>query len=192
VSYAIGSPSAGWPPVSPSAFRSPCRLACLIPGQPRARLGEPASHVRVIHARPVGTASARSLSTGVADPLAMTRRGPADLPSGPGKLDMKPAGTTAEGGGLPVVGRAALIACVAAGESGLWRACLLPLRIRPDGGTTGISQDRLHVRSGMDRLIHSEIRLVQIRPPSSARPAHTPVDRKLVQPRSGVVQRTRC
>src|SRR6516225_10248512 len=34
----------------------------------------------------------------------------------------------------------------------------------------------------MDRLIHSEIRLVQIRPLSSARPAHTPVDRKLVQP----------
>src|SRR5258705_4446247 len=33
-------------------------------GQPRARLGEPASHVRVIHAGPVGTASARSLSTG--------------------------------------------------------------------------------------------------------------------------------
>ena len=48
VPYAIGSPSAGWPPVSPSAFRSPCRLACLIPGQPRARLGEPASHVLVI------------------------------------------------------------------------------------------------------------------------------------------------
>src|SRR6266568_5985152 len=46
----IGSPSAGWPPVSPSAFRSPCRLACLIPGQPRARLGEPASHVLVIQA----------------------------------------------------------------------------------------------------------------------------------------------
>src|SRR5499427_10470775 len=47
VPYAIGSPAAGWPPVSPSAFRSPCRLACLIPGQPRARLGEPASHVLV-------------------------------------------------------------------------------------------------------------------------------------------------
>src|SRR5262249_41110718 len=46
----IGSPSAAWPPVSPSAFRSPCRLACLIPGQPRARLGEPASHVLVIQA----------------------------------------------------------------------------------------------------------------------------------------------
>src|SRR5262249_55835991 len=46
----IGSPSAGWPPVSPSSFRSPCRLACLIPGQPRARLGEPASHVLVIQA----------------------------------------------------------------------------------------------------------------------------------------------
>ena len=40
----------------------------------------------------------------------------------------------------------------------------------------------MHVRPGMDRLIHSKIRLVQIRPPSSARPAHTPADRKLVQP----------
>src|SRR5216683_7977315 len=32
------------------AFGSPCRLACLIPGQPRARLGESASHVLVIQA----------------------------------------------------------------------------------------------------------------------------------------------
>ena len=56
------------------------------------------------------------------------------------------------------------------------------LRIRPDGSTTGIPRDRLHVRPGMDRLIHSKIGLVQIRPPGSARPAHTPVDRKLVQP----------
>src|SRR6266480_4522478 len=47
-----------------SSFRLDAGLACLISGQPRARLGEPASHVRVIHARPVGTASARSLSTG--------------------------------------------------------------------------------------------------------------------------------
>ena len=54
------------------------------------------------------------------------------------------------------------------------------LRIRPDGSTTGIPRDRLHVRPGMDRLIHSKIGLVQIRPPGSARPAHTPVDRKLV------------
>jgi len=36
--------------VSPSAFGPPWRLACLIPGQPRSRLGEPASHVLVIHA----------------------------------------------------------------------------------------------------------------------------------------------
>ncbi len=56
VPYAIGSPSAGWPPVSPSAFRSPCRLACLIPGQPRARLGEPASHVLVISGAPASPA----------------------------------------------------------------------------------------------------------------------------------------
>src|SRR5260370_17978881 len=61
---------------------------------------------------------------------------------------------------------------------GRWRACLLPLRIRPDGSTAGIPRDRLHVRSGTGRLIHSEIRLVQIRPPSSARPAHTPVETK--------------
>src|SRR6185437_6061122 len=40
----------------------------------------------------------------------------------------------------------------------------------------------MHVRPGMGRLIHGEIRLVQIRPPSSARPAHTPVDTKLVRP----------
>ena len=66
--------------------------------------------------------------------------------------------------------------------SGPWRACLLPVRIRPDGSATGIPQDRLHVRPGMDRLIHSKIRLVQIPPPSSARPAHTPVDGRLVQP----------
>jgi hypothetical protein len=65
--------------------------------------------------------------------------------------------------------------------SGLWRACLLPLRIRPEGSAAGIPHDRLHVRSGMDRLIHSKIRLVQIPPPSSARSAHTPVDRRLVQ-----------
>jgi len=40
-------------------------------------------------------ASARSTSpvyATVADPLAMTRRGSADLSSGPGKLDLKPAG----------------------------------------------------------------------------------------------------
>jgi hypothetical protein len=60
---------------------------------------------------------------------------------------------------LPVIGRAALIASVAASEVRLWRACLLPSRIRPDGSATGIPRDRLHVRSGMDRLIHSEIRI---------------------------------
>ena len=58
----------------------------------------------------------------------MTRRGPADLPSGPGKLDLKPARTTAGGGGLPVLGRAALIASVTASEVRAVRACLLPLR----------------------------------------------------------------
>jgi len=99
-------------------------------------------------------------------------------PVRPGKLDMKPAGR------LP---RAAACRSSAGrpwsppwrrARFGPWRACLLPLRIRPDGSATGIPRDRLHVRSGMDRLIHSEIRLVQIPPPSSARPAHTPVDRK--------------
>jgi hypothetical protein len=45
-----GLPPDGWPRVSPSALGPPCRLACLVPGQPRARLGEPASHVWVIHA----------------------------------------------------------------------------------------------------------------------------------------------
>ena len=53
---------------------------------------------------------------------------------------------------------------------------------RPGSHATGIPQDRLHVRSGMDRLIHSKIRLIQIRPPGSARSAHTPVDRKLAEP----------
>ena len=83
---------------------------------------------------------------------------------------------------MPVAGRAGPDR-LRGGErgSGLWRACLLPLRIRPDGSTTSIPRDRLHVRSGMDRLIHSKIRLVQIPPPSSARSAHTPVDRRLVQ-----------
>ena len=66
---------------------------------------------------------------------------------------------------MPVVGRAALIASVARARFGLWRACLLPLRIRPDGSATGILRDRWHVRPGMDRLIHSKIRLVQIPPP---------------------------
>src|SRR6516162_746746 len=56
----------------------------------------------------------------------MTRRGPADLPSGPGKLDLKPARTTAGGGGLPVLGRAALIASVTASEVRAVRACLGP------------------------------------------------------------------
>jgi hypothetical protein len=48
----------------------------------------------------------------------MTRRGSADLLSGPGKLDMKPAGRLARAvfGDLPVVGRAALIASVATSE----------------------------------------------------------------------------
>jgi len=46
----------------------------------------------------------------------MTRRGSADLPSGPGKLDVKPAGRLPRAAACRSAGRAALIASVAAGE----------------------------------------------------------------------------
>jgi hypothetical protein len=48
----------------------------------------------------------------VVDPLALTRPGSADVPSGPGKPDMKPPMETRAGRGPEPVGRAALIASV--------------------------------------------------------------------------------
>src|SRR5215831_20762267 len=121
-------------------------LACPIPGQPRGRLGEPASHVRVIHARPVGTASARSLPIGVAGPLAMTRRGPADLPSGPGKLDMKPAGRLPGAAACRSPAGPGLIASAAASEARAVACLPAAIADPPDGSATGIPQDRLPVR----------------------------------------------
>ena len=121
----------------------------------------------------------------------MTRRGPADLPSGPGKPDMKPAGRLPGAAACRSPAGPGLIASAAAGE--VRAVACLPAAIAdpPDCSATGIPQDRLPVRSGMDRLINSKISLVQIPPPSSARSAHTPVDRRLVQPPVRLVQ-TRC